>query len=94
MLLIAEGLLIVQQEIEASILIPADLINKPIFIKNKMEPSMKLTKGEPSERKETLQISVAMAEPIIVPNININLGPLYRSNGTHPRKHKTHKFCL
>lgn len=74
MLLIVERLLIVQQEIEANILMPTDLIETLISNKNKMEPSMELTKGEPSKRKETPQIFLVMAEPIIISNVNINFG--------------------
>jgi hypothetical protein len=76
MLLIAEGLLIVPQEIEVDILMPADLIEKPIFKKRKIGPSMELTPGQPSKSKKVPQICVAMATPTIakpkiISNINI-----------------------
>lgn len=42
MLLIAEGLLTVPQEIEAGILMPADFIERPVSKKRKIGPSMEL----------------------------------------------------
>ena len=79
MLLIAEGLLTIQQDIEAGILMPRDFIEKPISKKRKMEQSMEFTPGKPSERKEAPQICVAMATPAIanpkiIPIIVIDLG--------------------
>jgi hypothetical protein len=65
MLLITEGLLSVQQELEAGILMPPDFIEKPLSKKRKLEPSMELTFGEPSKNKEVPHICVAMATPAI-----------------------------
>ena len=79
MLLMDGGLLIVSQEIEACILMPANFIEKPVSKKRKIGPSVELSLGEPSERKEAPQICVAMATPAItkpkiIPNIVIDLG--------------------
>jgi hypothetical protein len=63
MMLIIEGLLSVQQEIEAGILMPPDFIDKPVSKKRKMEQATKLTIGGTSKQKEKLQILVALAEP-------------------------------
>jgi hypothetical protein len=45
--LITKGLLTIQQEIEAGILMPTDFIEKPISKNRKMKPSMELTMGKP-----------------------------------------------
>ena len=63
MLLIDEGLLSVQQELEAGILMPHDIVEKPNSKKRKLGPSMELTLGEPSKSKEVPHICVAMATP-------------------------------
>ena len=83
MLLISDGFLTVQQKIEAGIVMPTELIERPASKKRKMDTKMELTKGEPSERKEAPHILVAIAKPTLTkprppPNIVINLGnPLH-----------------
>ena len=83
MILISEGLLTVQQEIEAGILMPSELIEEPISKRRKTQPSMELAMGGTSKTKEPPQILVAiakpaMAKPIPTPNIIIDLGnPLH-----------------
>lgn len=64
MLLISEEFLTVQQEIEAGILMPAELTEKPASKKRKMETRMKLIRGEASNHKEVPNLLVAMAAPV------------------------------
>ena len=73
MLLIDGGLLTVSQEIEAGILMPANFIEKPVSKKRKLGPSMELTPGESSEKREAPQICVAMATTIAKPKANPNI---------------------
>ena len=63
MLLISEGFLTVQQEIEAEILMPTELTENPASKKQKTETRMELIRGESSDHKEAPHLLVAMAEP-------------------------------
>jgi hypothetical protein len=62
MWLISDGLLTVQQEIDASILMPSELDERPNNKKRKLEAEMELTQGNSSKGRETPQIMVANVE--------------------------------
>ena len=63
MLLIADGLLTVHQELDAGILMPQEIIEKPLSKKRKLESTMELTAGKSSQPTKAPQILVAMATP-------------------------------
>lgn len=72
---------------------PANILEKPVSKKRRTGPSMELNQGEPSEKRETPQISVAiamaeptLAKPKITPNIVIDLGdPLQTKENGIPK---------
>ena len=74
MLLIIDGFITVQQEIEACILMPTDFIEEPVSKKRKTQSSMELFTGRPSEHKEPPQFLVAIAKPIPLHDTDIDSG--------------------
>lgn len=72
MLLIADGLLSVQQEIEAGILMPSVLEEKTPNKKQKYEHEVGQIKRNSSKEGESSQIIVAIVEPEMCKNVLIN----------------------
>lgn len=73
MLLISEGLLIIQQEIEAGILMPSLLEEKPLNKKRKYEQKLGQIKGNSSKEGESPQILVAKMELAMTKNVLISI---------------------